>query len=712
MNDKDQPEGNSEIEGRLSRLYGSASPNPGFARRLESQIEQRARQIADSKGYSPRRSLGEVWRGVASWVWAGAGFVLLVAVVIFAVGLLPQRPSALPLVLSTQETARVTVQSRMESPTQGAPETPAPTAAPVVAISVPGVITYTVQVGDTPLGISEKYGITVASLFELNQLSTGDELAPGRVLQIAELYRVVPGDTCASIAFNFGITVETLVQTNNLNPTCNNLRSDQELVIPVKGMQPTEVYVLAKQDTVNLRTGPGTSYEVVGTLSPGEKLIQMGDVYPDGWVPVEYPPDSGQTAWVWVELVTVIDSADARDGVPAPADWVHASNPRRDGEKLLVDACFNLLDDGDWMIRDAILRFEQNGEPKEVAYDAGTLISLEPFTANSEGVLGGERCDVLEFLVGADAPIENATLVILSLQAYPREGQDCELYMTRVQPLLTARDTGILISCESQPHTGGVVSVTAKPDGMSQEQAQAVVYQAFQDTTSLRGPWEFNLDELLPAGNALPDLVAQQPVLAALRELNRLRSQNYFQGPGWVHMLSREIFEESMGMLPDGTVIPAEYQVDAWYELDENGLVVREVFRQLDLSGNSIQISLLKDGQRTNLTTGESWKEQSYVLQSLDYGFTDLATNAAKTGKSLTQQPLYFEGKYVGEQFVIEDDQVRWESVFDPTTGRQISFSTWTVIPEGLQFVSSVQVETLENLLSAPPEVLAYFGTP
>jgi LysM repeat protein len=715
MTEKDKPERNSEIEDQLSRLYRSASPSPAFSRRLENQIQQRARQMADSPAPAPPRSWGEALRGAMGWVWALAGFALLAVVIVFAVSLLPQRPTALPLVISTQETAQATAPAFLVTSTEAAAETPVPVQATPAQVSLmaPGVITYTVQEGDTLLAIAEKYGVSVASLFELNQLTTGDVLTPGKVLLIAELYRVVPGDTCASIASKFGITVETLMQTNNLSPTCDSLRSNQELIIPVNRELPTPIpqaYVLPKLDVVNLRIGPGTTYDVVGTLSPGEKLLKNGDVNPEGWAPVEYPAGSGQTAWVWVELVTVIDPADARNLPPAPTDWVRLSNPRRDGDKLLVDTCFNLIDDGDWMIRDATLRYEQDGEQIEISYDAGILISLRPFTTDSEGANPGERCDVLEFPVGQDVPLENASFSVRSLQAYPREGQDCDLYMTRVQPLLTARDTGILISCESQPHTGGVVSVIAKPDGMSQEQAQAVVYQAFEDATSLRGPWEFKLDDLLPEGSNLPDLETQQPLLKELRELNRLRAQNYFQAPGWVHMHSREMMEESMGTLPDGTALPKEYQLDDWYELDANGLVVRAVSRQMDLSGNLLQMSLLKDGRWTDLNTSESWEQPPYELSPLDYAFTDLATSAAKTGKSLTRQSLSADGKYGGERYVIMDDEIRRESVYDPATGRLISFSTWQVMPEGLQFVSSVVIETLENLPAAPPEVLAYFN--
>ena len=716
MDKKRKPIPDSELEGHLSRLYRSVSPEPDFARRLENQLDERARQMASRQPASRRSAWWSALGSAARWGWGLAGMALLVAVIVFAVSLLPNRPSALPLVASTQATSQPSPGVSQEPTRTSSSDEISPPATSQTAIStvaapvpapVPGVITYTVVEGDTLLAISEKFGVSVASIFELNQLETGDVLAPGMQLLIAEVYRVVPGDTCASIAFSFGVSVEQLVQANNLSPSCDNLRGNQELIIPVGAPEPEPEYVLAKQDTVNLRQGPGTSYEVVGTLSTGEKLLKNGDVTSDGWVPVEYPQGSGETAYVWVELVIIMNLADAQQGVPAPADWVRLSNPRTLDDRLLVDVCFNLLDDGDWMIRDAVLRIDQPDANLLIVFDSSTLISLRPFTTDSEGNNTGERCDALEFPLGAGTALDNPMLSILSLEAYPREGQDCDLYLERVQPLLTARDTGVLITCEPVSHASGDVTVVSRPDDMSLEAAQALVYQAYQDTITLRGPWEFDLSQMLAPGSAMPDLEAMNPLLAELRALNLLRARTFLTVPGWVHLQYRSVNRESGGILPDGKEIPAEYRMDEWYELDENGRIVSTVARMLDLSGEPLQVSVLQEGEFTNYTFEDTNPQEVFYLPPLDFGFTDLAENALKTNKTFTKQPLYANGSYVGDQYIIQDSDVRWESVYDPATGRQLSFTTWQVIREGLQLVSSVVVETLENAASPPADVLA-----
>jgi LysM repeat protein len=595
---------------------------------------------------------------------------LLVAVIVFAFSLLPGRPSALPLVVPTQadsHTATLPVLATTIVEPTGT-QIPSPIASIQVEAPDAGVIEYTVMDGDTLLSIADRFGVPVASISELNNLQMGDVLFPGTKLLIP-------------------------------------------LSTPTAVPSEPQAYVITRNAQVNLRSGPGTQYEVVGLLDIGDKLLKNGDVGSDGWLPVEYPPGSGETAWVWVELVIVMDSSDVGQGVPAPADWVRASNPRTLDDRLLVDVCFNLLDDGDWMVQDAVLRIDQTDASLLIAFDSSNLISVRPFTTDSEGTHTGERCDVLEFPLEPGAVLQNPVLSVLSLEAYPREGQDCALYTEKVQPLLTARDTGILITCEPVSHASGDVTVVSKPDEMSLEAAQALVYQAFQDAITLRGPWEFNLAQMLSADGEIPDLLEQHPLLAELRALNLLRSKNFISAPGWVHLQYRAMYQQSGGTLPDGRQIPAEYRMDEWYELDDKGQIVRTVARMLDLSGELLQVAVLQEGEFTNYTYRGTNPQDVFYLQPLDFGFTDLAENALKTDKAFSKQPLTVDGSYVGDMYVIQDERLRRDSVYDPVTGKQLSFTTWQVIPEGLQLVSSVVVETLENTATPSPDVLVLLET-
>lgn len=76
----------------------------------------------------------------------------------------------------------------------------------------------------------------------------------------------------------------------------------------------TSGYVSVNEDTINLRSGPGTTYDKVGTASRGQQmevLSQTGE-----WYKVKY---QGQTAWVAGWLVAFPGQSSATQSAPTPA---------------------------------------------------------------------------------------------------------------------------------------------------------------------------------------------------------------------------------------------------------------------------------------------------------------------------------------------------------------------------------------------------------
>lgn len=120
--------------------------------------------------------------------------------------------------------------------------------------SVPaGAQTYTVQAGDTLVGIAERLGVDLDSLMRANNLSNGYFLQVGQVLvvpssgsQVAQtssdsgvqaastetrVYTVQPGDTLWTIAALYNVSPYDLAVANSLgNP--NVLQVGQKLIIP------------------------------------------------------------------------------------------------------------------------------------------------------------------------------------------------------------------------------------------------------------------------------------------------------------------------------------------------------------------------------------------------------------------------------------------------------------------------------------------------
>ncbi len=97
--------------------------------------------------------------------------------------------------------------------------------------------TYTVQPGDSLLGIATRYNTTVAELRRLNNLADADLLRIGQVLVVLpgeRLHRIVNGQTLLDIASIYGVNAAQIAAANRLaNPDL--LAAGEELIIPPRG---------------------------------------------------------------------------------------------------------------------------------------------------------------------------------------------------------------------------------------------------------------------------------------------------------------------------------------------------------------------------------------------------------------------------------------------------------------------------------------------
>lgn len=194
--------------------------------------------------------------------------------------------------------------------------------------------------------------------------------------------------------------------------------------------------------------------------------------------------DSSQpTAYIDPSYPTV-QAAPAVSSIQSSGIEVTADRAWRDGKQVNVNVCYTLLDDSDWSIWGASLQY-----PNGNISDFGTtMVSLQP---PAEGQ-AGKRCDTLSFLnVPPDADLTNVTVTIDSIAAQPRNEDYCTIYMPKIQQALIDRGTGITLNC-SDVNGVQTMQIVSKPDSMTQEQAEQLVYS--DEFFTKKGPWSFNFN--------------------------------------------------------------------------------------------------------------------------------------------------------------------------------------------------------------------------
>jgi LysM repeat protein len=109
--------------------------------------------------------------------------------------------------------------------------------------------TYTVQSGDTLIGIAVRFNVNLDDLMDLNQLDQ-ETIMPDQVLYIPPTvtpwpeegpfwHKVAAGETLIGIATRYQVSVDEIKGLNNL--ASDNIWAGQELLIPATGVRPPTV---------------------------------------------------------------------------------------------------------------------------------------------------------------------------------------------------------------------------------------------------------------------------------------------------------------------------------------------------------------------------------------------------------------------------------------------------------------------------------------
>ncbi len=154
----------------------------------------------------------------------------------------------------------------------------------------------------------------------------------------------------------------------------------------------------------------------------------------------------------------------------------------RDGKQVNADVCFTLPDTSDWTVWSAHLEYAG----QSVSEFSSSMLSRQ----DGNGGQPGQRCEELGFYVPPDADLSSSSLTIESLGAYPTQDEYCSLYMPKIQEALNQRGIAITLDC-SDTNGSMTMKIASKPDSMSQDEADQIVYS--DEFYTVKGPWSFPL---------------------------------------------------------------------------------------------------------------------------------------------------------------------------------------------------------------------------
>ena len=83
------------------------------------------------------------------------------------------------------------------------------------------------------------------------------------------------------------------------------------------------------------------------------------------------------------------------------------------------------------------------------------------------------------------------TITVDAIAAQPRAQDYCTIYLPKIQQALTDRGIAITLNCAD---VNGVQTmlIVSKPDTMSQEEAEQIVFS--DEFYTVRGPWSFTFN--------------------------------------------------------------------------------------------------------------------------------------------------------------------------------------------------------------------------
>ncbi|MEJ5241545.1 MAG: hypothetical protein WHS87_10145 [Anaerolineales bacterium] len=163
---------------------------------------------------------------------------------------------------------------------------------------------------------------------------------------------------------------------------------------------------------------------------------------------------------------------------PASMVQVFLRGVERRGKEALLEVCFTPPDASDWTL--GTVHLLVGGE--EMPFLGSALTEIV------SGTGGHRRCEMLTFGIPPEMVLSAALLQVDALQVEPSPEDLCTLYLPKMAARLESQ--GVRADCV-QSSQGWQVRILSYPSSLSEEQAQALIYDPAN--FALPGPWVFSL---------------------------------------------------------------------------------------------------------------------------------------------------------------------------------------------------------------------------
>jgi hypothetical protein len=109
-----------------------------------------------------------------------------------------------------------------------------------------------------------------------------------------------------SLIIIFSLTILFLPLTFSVK--AENLLQQPTLILPTVTGTPVGVMVIVnldQPDPINVRSGPGVLYNLIGVLLPGQKVPALGKSAGGDWVLIQYQGVQGGQGWVYAPVISL-----------------------------------------------------------------------------------------------------------------------------------------------------------------------------------------------------------------------------------------------------------------------------------------------------------------------------------------------------------------------------------------------------------------------